>query len=280
MTRLVSIAAAAAVAVGFQLCGCATAPKREAEQSMIRYQLAADYFRGRRVEAAQVELQRALQLDTENADAHNLGGLMALEQGADSVRQAETAGCLHGQDAQAIRRDAASKFKEAEQWFRKATTLRPDFAEAWNNLSVAALNLEAYDEAASAAEMALRDVAYASPELARANLGWAEYHRKNLNAAWKALHQAVSGAPGFCVGKYRLAKVYTDRGQLDEAVEQLDGLAADTACPIQEAFLLGGLVHQRRRELAKARGFFGRCAQMAPRACLAAECRQYAEMLK
>ena len=106
---------------------------------------------------------------------------------------------------------------------------------------------EAYDEAASAAEMALRDVAYASPELARANLGWAEYHRKNLNAAWKALHQAVSGAPGFCVGKYRLAKVYTDRGQLDEAVEQLDGLAADAACPIQEAFLLGGLVHQRRR---------------------------------
>ena len=163
MTRLVSIAAAAAVAVGFQLCGCATAPKREAEQSMIRYQLAADYFRGRRVEAAQVELQRALQLDTENADAHNLGGLMALEQGADSVRQAETAGCLHGQDAQAIRRDAASKFKEAEQWFRRATTLRPDFAEACNNLSVAALNLEAYDEAASAAEMALRDVAYASP---------------------------------------------------------------------------------------------------------------------
>jgi type IV pilus assembly protein PilF len=276
--RLVSTVAGAALAL--RLSGCATAPRRETEQSQIRYQLAADYFRGRRIEAAQAELQRALQLDPENADAHNLGGLMALEQGADSIRQAETAGCLTGADALAVGRDAASKFKEAEQWFRKATTLRPDFAEAWNNLSVAALHLDAYDEAASAAENALRDVAYASPELARANLGWAEYHKGDLNAAWKALHQAVSGAPGFCVGRYRLAKVYTDRGQLDEAAEQLDSVAADGACPIQEAFLLAGLVQRRRKDLPKARGMFDRCVQVAPRACLAAECRQYAEMLQ
>lgn len=269
----------AVAAVACRFVGCATVPKREPEQSQIRYQLASEYFQGRRIEAAQAELQRALQLDPDNADAHNLGGLMALQQGAEYLRQAETAACLQGHDAEAVRRDAVVKFREADRWLRKATVLRPDFAEAWNNLSVAALHLEAYDVAATAAENALRDMSYASPELARGNLGWAEYHRKNLNAAWRALHEAVARAPGFCVGRYRLAKVYVDRAQLDEAVEELDAVAANSACPIQEAFLLAGLVHQRRKDPVGARALFDRCVGLAPRACLAAECRQYAEMV-
>ena len=271
----IAVAVAAAPSVG-----CSGAAKRDPEQSQIRYQLAADSFRGRRSEAAQAELKRALEMDPENADAHNLAGLIALEQGADYLRQAETAGCLRGADAQSVRRDAASKFREAEQWLKKATTLRAEFAEAWNNLSVAALHLEAYDEAATAAENALKDVGYASPEMARANLGWAEYHRKNLNGAWKALHEAVAHMPGFCVGRYRLAKVYVDRGQWDEAVEQLDAVAANDACPIQEALLLGGMVHQHRKDPDGARVLFSRCAQLAPRACLADECRRYGEMLR
>jgi type IV pilus assembly protein PilF len=273
------VSTVAVVAVACHSLGCATTPKRDPEQSQIRYQLAAESFQGRRFEAAQADLKRALELDPENADAHNLGGLMALQQGADYLRQAETAGCLQGLDAEAVRRDAVAKFREAERWLRKATALRPDFAEAWNNLSVAALQLEDYDAAAAAAENALRDVAYASPEIARGNLGWAEYHRKNLSAAWKALHEAVARAPGFCVGRYRLAKVYVDRGNLEEAVEQLDTVAANSECPIQDAFLLAGLVHQRRRDPAGARALLDRCVLLAPRACLAAQCRRYGEMV-
>ena len=177
------------------------------EQSRIRYQLAADDFRGQRPEAALEELRKALEIDPDNADAYNLLGLIALSQGAEYVRQVETAGCLHGSDAESLRRDAMTKFHEAEGHLRKATVLRPSFADAWNNLAVAALQLENYDEAIVAAQNALKDVAYASPELARANLGWAEYQKKDLNAAWKALHEAVARLPGFCVGRYRLAKV-------------------------------------------------------------------------
>jgi len=260
---------------------CATHTKaRDVDQSRIRYQLAADDFRGQRSEAALEELRKALEIDPENAEAYNLLGLIALSQGAEYVRQVETAGCLRGADAESLRRDAMTKFHEAEGFLRKATTLRPAFSDAWNNLAVAALQLESYDEAVSAAQNALKDVAYASPELARANLGWALFHQKNLNAAWKALHEAVARLPGFCVGRYRLAKVYVERGQYDEAADEIDGVVSNQACPIQEAFLLGGLIHQHRGDAAGARALFDRCVSIASRACLAAECRRYAGMVQ
>ena len=260
--------------------GCATSAKTDTEQSRIRYQLAEDYFRGQRTEAALEELRKALGMDPSNADAYALLGVIALSQGAEYLRQVEISSCLKGDDANAVRRDAAAKFREAEQQLRRATTIRPEFAEAWNNLAVTALHLENYDEAISAAGNALKDVAYGSPELARANLGWAEFHKKNLNAAWKALHEAVARLPGFCVGRYRLAKVYVERGQYDEAAEEIDAVVANPACPIQEAYLLAGLVHQHHKDNDGARTLFGRCVAIGPRACLANECQRYREMIQ
>ena len=275
MATVVGVVAAIAV-----WPGCATRANKDADQSRIRYQLAVDYFRAQRIEAALDEIHQALEMDPDNADAYDLLGLIALSQGAEYLRQAETSSCLRGTDAEAVRRDAAAKFREAEQHLRKATALRPAFSEAWNNLAVAGLQLENYEEASAAAVNALRDVAYPSPEVARANLGWAEFHKKNLNAAWKALHEAVARTPGFCVGRYRLAKVYVERGQYDEAAEEVDAVVSNPGCPIQEALLLAGLVHQRRRDVVGARGLFERCVAMAPRACLALECKRYGEMLQ
>jgi type IV pilus assembly protein PilF len=260
--------------------GCAARANKDREQSQIHHQLATDYFRHQRTEAALEEVRKALEMDPDNADVYDLMGLIALSQGAEYLRQVETSSCLRGADAQAVRRDAEGKFKEAEQYLRKATTLRPAFAEAWNNLAVAATHLQDYDEARAAAENALKDVAYPSPEIARANLGWAEFHKKNMNAAWKALHEAVARAPGFCVGRYRLAKVYVERNQYDEASEEIDAVVSNPACPIQEAFLLAGMVHQHRGDAPGARSLFDRCVAAAPRACLANECKRYAELIQ
>lgn len=274
---MATLGVAAAIAVW---PGCASRTTKDSDQSQIRYQLAVDNFRSQRIEAALDEIRRALEIDPENADAYDLLGLIALSQGAEYLRQVETSSCLTGSDAEAVRRDAITKFKEAEQHLRKATQLRPAFAEAWNNLAVAALHLENYDEAKEAALNALKDVAYPSPELARANLGWAAFNKKDLNAAWKELHEAVARAPGFCVGRYRLAKVYVERGRYDEAGEEIDAVVNNPACPIQEAFLLAGMIHQHRKDVPGARGLFDRCVTIAPRACLAHECQRYAGMLQ
>lgn len=260
--------------------GCASRPKRDPDQSHIQYQLAVGYYRDGRVEPALEELHKALKADPQNADAYNMLGIIALRQGHDYLMHLEVAACLRGQDATVVREDAHRKFREAQEQFRKAVTLRPEFSEAWNNLSVAALQLHEWDTAIEAARTALKDVTYAQPELARANLGWAHYHKKEVLHAWKELHEAVARAPGFCVGRYRLAKVYVERSDIERAAEEVEAIVGNKQCPIQEAFLLGGLVHERKKERERARALFERCAELAPRSCIANECRRYAQLIQ
>jgi tetratricopeptide (TPR) repeat protein len=207
-------------------------------------------------------------------------GIIALRQGHDYLMQVETAACLQGRDAVVVREDASRKFREAEDAIRKAVALRPEFSNAWNNLSVAALQLHEWDEAITAAQNALKDATYSEPEVARANLGWAYYQKKDLLPAWKELHEAVSRSPGFCVGHYRLAKVHLERGEIDSAAEEADAVVTDKKCPIQEAYLLAGLVHERRKEREQARTLFEGCATLAPRSCLAEECRRYGKLIQ
>ena len=180
-----------------------------------------------------------------------------------------------------MRREETKKLRGAQVSFRKAVELRANFPEAWNSLSAVALLLREWDEAITAAENALKDPTYDSPVFARANLGWAYFHKKDLQKAWKELYESVSRASAFCVGRYRLAKVYVERGEIDQAVDVLEPLIADgKRCPIQEAFLLGGLLHERRKKSEKARDLFRACAEMSPRSCVADECRRYAQMIQ
>jgi len=261
--------------------GCATRAKRDSDQSQIRYQLAVGYFQGHRVEAAIEELQKAIAADPQNAEAYNMLGLVALKQAYDYAAQVETFSCLKGVDEQSVRTEENAKLREAELRFRKAVELRPDYAEAWNSLSVVALLLQAWDQAIAAAENALKEPTYDATIFARANLGWAYFHKKDLQRAWKELHESVSRAPTFCVGRYRLAKVYLERGEVEQAVDVIDPLVADgKRCPIQEAFLLGGLLQERRKNSEKARGLFHACAEMSPRSCVADECRRYVQMIQ
>jgi type IV pilus assembly protein PilF len=260
--------------------GCATRPKREPEQSQAYYELGAKYYASLRVEAAIEELQKALKADPDNADAYNMLGIIALKQGHDYLMQLESASCLKGQDAEVVRADSVRKFREAETSLRKAVALRTDFSNAWNNLSVAALELGDWDVAIESARNALKDATYSTPQVGRANLGWAYFQKKDFLNAWKELHEAVSQASGFCVGRYRLAKVYLERSEIDSAAEEVDSVIANKQCPIQEAYLLAGLVHDRKKERERARTLFDRCAELAPRSCVAAECRRYAQLIQ
>jgi tetratricopeptide (TPR) repeat protein len=244
------------------------------------YRVAVSSYEDNRLEAAVGELEEALKADPENAEAHNMLGIIALRQGAVHVGQTETMDCLAGEDAALVRQDAIRRFREAEGHFRKSVELRDDFPEAWNNLAVAALNLREWDVAIDAALKALRSPTYAEPHVARGNLGWAYFNKKDVQRAWKELHEAVSRQPRFCVGRYRLAKVFVERKNFDDAAENLAALVSDKTCPIQEAFLLGGMVEQKRGRSDDAVELFRRCQTMAPKSCVADECRRLASMIQ
>jgi type IV pilus assembly protein PilF len=261
--------------------GCATRTKRDTDQSQVRYQLAVGYFQNHREEAAVEELQKSIEADPQNADAYNMLGLVVLKQAYEYEAQAETTSCLKGSDEQLVRGDETQKLRQAQEHFRKAVELRPSFPEAWNSLSAVALLLQAWDEAIVDASNALKDATYSQPVFARANLGWAYFHKKDLQNAWKELHETVSRSPTFCVGRYRLAKVYFERGEIDAAADAIDPVIADSKrCPMQEAFMLAGLLEGRRKGSQKARDLFRTCAEMSPRSCVAEECRRYAQMIQ
>ena len=267
-------------ATGAYACGCAATPKRDTDQSLARYQLGVEYFRTRRIEAATEELDKAIKADPENADAYEMLGIIALKQGHDYLEQAETSACLSGRDGDLVRQDATGRFLEAEAHLRTAVRLRPEFPAAWNNLAVAALWLGDWTTAGDAATKALKDSTYAEPEVARANLGWAYLQQKDLQKAWKELHESVARAPNFCVGRYRLAKVFFERGDREQAAEALAVMLDDPRCPIQDAYLLGGLVYQKRGQRERARTLLGKCTDMAPRSCTAGQCRRFAALIR
>jgi type IV pilus assembly protein PilF len=256
------------------LAGCGPAATRvDPDASQKRYLLGADYFNKGLVEPAMEELLKAVELDPNNPDAHNLLGLVWLRKGAEAEELSTRNQCLTGEALTLEKQEADTQFKKAEEQLRKAIALKADFSEARNNLAVVMIHFGRYDEAVQLEEKALSNIVYREPYAAEGNLGQAYLEKHDFVRAAKALRQALFEQPKFCVGRYRLAKVYYEQQDWDHAAEEIEQVTNDKACPIQEAYHLAGMVALRREDRDKASRMFSRCIDLAPRSCLASECK-------
>ncbi len=256
------------------LTACGPAAIRvDPDASQKRYLLGADYFTKGLVEPALEELIKAVELNPDNPDAHNLLGLVWLRKGAEAEELSTRNQCLKGESLTLEKQEADTQFKKAEDQLRKAITLKKDFSEARNNLAVVMIQFGRYDEAVQLEEQALANIVYRDPYTAHGNLGQAYLEKRDFVRAAKALRQALFEQPKFCVGRYRLAKVYYEQQEWDHAAEEIDQVVTDKSCPIQEAYHLAGMVALRREDRDKARQMFGRCIDLAPKSCLASECK-------
>lgn len=253
-------------------CGPA-ATRVDPEASDKRYLLGSDYFTKGLVEPALEELLKAVELNPDNPDAHNLLGLVFLRKGAESEELSIRNRCLKGEDLRLEKQDMDAQFKKAEEQFTKAAALKPDFSEARNNLAVVMIHFGRYDEAVQQEERALANIVYHEPYVAQGNLGLAYLEKHDFARASKALRQSLFEQPKFCVGRYRLAKVYYEQKDWDQAAAELETVTGDKSCPIQEAYHLAGMVALRRDDRDRARQLFARCVDLAPRSCLASECK-------
>jgi tetratricopeptide (TPR) repeat protein len=261
-----AIAAAAAV-------GCAPIQRIDPEASLKRYQVAEGDFTQGNFRAALDGLLKAIALNPQNSDAHYLLGLLSLRQASETERMIETETCVAGGEAKLERQEIDEDFHKAEAAFRRAVEIKSDFSEAWNSLAVVQLHFQRWDDAVAATEKALANALYRQPWAALGNLGWAYFQKREYLRAAKELRTAVFSNPQFCVGRYRLAKVYYDQKSWDTAAEELEKVTSDKACPIQEAFLLAGLVALKRGERPRAAELFRRCSDLSPKSCLAQQCR-------
>ncbi len=261
------------VALTWVLAACGPpAAHLDPDASDKRFQLGADYFQKGLIGPALEELLKSVELNPKNSDAHNLLGLLFLRKGAEAEEMSIRAQCLKGDDLALQKQEMDAQFKKAEEQFRTAVEIKPNFSEALNNLAVVALHFGRADEAIALEEKALSNIIYHEPFTAEGNLGLAYLDKKDLARAAKALRQALFDQPAFCVGRYRLAKVYYEEKEYKSAAEELEKVTSDKACPIQEAFLLAGMTALRLEDRTHAAELFQRCVALAPKSCVAREC--------
>ena len=258
------------------LVGCGATVRIDPEASEKRYLLGADYFAKGAMRPALEELLSAVTLNPRNPEAHDLLGILFLRQAAEAEEMSQRSSCVTGEEARLNHDELEAKFRSAEEQFRLATMLRPEYSDAWNNLAVVQLHAARWDDAVTSTTHALSNLLYSDPWAAQGNLGWAYFHKKDLVKAGRELKAALFRNPKFCVGRYRLARVLLEQQDLAGAQAELDRLTTEKTCPIQEAFHLLGVVSLRRGDpagRAAATEAFRRCVELAPQSCLARECR-------
>ena len=110
--------------------------------------------------------------------------------------------------------------EEAVASYRKALDLKPDYAEAHSNLGSVFNELGRFDEAVTSLHQALA----IKPDYAEAhnNLGIAFYDRKMLQEAVASYHKAIEIKPDFAEAHTNLGSVLQMQGNMDEAVKQID----------------------------------------------------------
>ena len=259
-----------ALAGGIASCG----PKVDTKKSESRLELAKDLLQHGKLEEAELEAEQALGFNAKNEEIHLVLGLIDFLRGVNSFLLMEQSDCVTGIDAEVLREEMDSKFAEADGHFRSATELAPTYGEAWSNRGLIALQREDYDQAVEHFERAFDGrQRLVNIGLTRAHLGWARFHQGKLPEALKELRQALQFNAGMCVAKYRLGRVYFAREEWNKALEQFREVVADESCPMQEASLYHVKTLSRlgmTDELPAARE---QCASLAPKSCIARECR-------
>lgn len=256
------------------LSGCPRGGEADPKRSANRLELAKDFLKNGQLPQAESEAQKALEYDDENVEAHNVLGLVDFLRALNNFKLLEIDDCLTGVDAEALRAEQDGFLTSADKRFARAIELKAAYGEGWANRGAVALLLEEYESASKYLATALdHPQALLNIGLTRANLGWAYFHRGDHAQAAKELRQAEQFNPGMCVAKYRLGRVYFDRKEWNKALDQFQAVAQNKACPIQEAHLYLAKTYGELGMNDKMAEAQSTCAEMAPRSCVAAQCR-------
>ena len=252
MTRARSaVAALLALAAG---ADCRHAPSRkERESAEIRYNLGVEALRARRWPDALRELDQSLALDARFADAHLARGLV-YEFG-------------YGKD------------DEAERDYRAAVALRPDFAEAHNDLGQLLARRGRFAEAIAEFDAALANMYYGEPFVARCNRGQALHALGKKEEGRQEMRSCLSLAPRYCAGYRELGRIELADGRMKEALELL-GKYADLCATAPDAWLQLGLARMRSGDADAARDAFRKCAEIPGDDPAREECARAAERLR
>jgi tetratricopeptide (TPR) repeat protein len=241
-------------------CGAAGASPQDVERSMREVQLAASLHQEGSIPGAIQHLRTALDLDDTNAEAEVLLGWIFYERGA------------LDQAIEHLRR-GVGLFESQD---REGSTL----AEARNILGVVLSAHGEHEEAIRLLERSATDVMNRAPHLAYGNLGLAYMNAGRGEEALAPLEQSVHLQPRFCVGYYRMGRVYFELHRFEEAEEALvHALEADPTCSeareLQGAWRLRGETRARLGLRDEALSDFERCVALDARSDDGRRCQAF-----
>ncbi len=257
---------------GGSTCGGKTVnPKKSAT----RLELAKDFLKNGKLDAAEQEAQKSLGFNPKNERAHNVLGLVDLFKAMRNFQLLEVNDCLTGVDAAALRKEFTKQLAQAETHFARAVKLAPDYGEAWSNRGSTAVLRQSHGDAVKYFSEALQHPnRLLNIALTRGSLGWAHFHLKDYPNAAKELLQSLQFQPKMCLSTYRLGRVYFASKEWNKALVKFREVAVQPTCPIQEAhlYLMKTFVKLgQTQDLPTARDA---CVKLAPKSCVAVRCRQ------
>lgn len=204
-------------------------------------------------------LLRSVQLDPDNAEAHNVLGVLFTARHDYTKAEEHLRAAIH----------AASAHAEDQ---------RPSLsAELHNNFGVLYMEQERWDDAIRELRLAANDLLYTTPYLAWANLGWSLHKKGDEHGALSALTHSVELQHDFCLGYLRLGTVYLSTGQPQDAENALTHVVEvpNTTCNhLQDAWQLRGEARARLGERDDAGTDFERCVELGPDTDAGRTCRR------
>ena len=176
------------------LFSCVTAPpEKDTKEAEAHNKLGYSYFNAGKISEANLEFQKAIQLDPHNKEALNqLGYISALYK----------------------------KYDDAIVYYKRAISVDPNYSDAMNNLGVVYLDLENWDEAIKYFKEALKNPLYRNPEKAYTSMGYAYYRKGEYPLAVSVLKDALMRNPLFSLANFTLGLVYVKLGNDAAAIEE------------------------------------------------------------
>lgn len=250
------------VALGQLAVGCGASKGQLAtpsgdQRSIAEYDLGRDAFQRGQLRDALEHVEKALDIDSDNADAAYLGAVILL---GFCAKDEQSSDC---------------RYKEAEAYARKALDAAPGMRDATNTLGVILVHEKRYEDAIKVLKPLAEDILYESPEKSWGNLGWAYLERGRVDDAIDALGRAVAAQPLFCVGSYRLGLSFEKKGELAAARDALTK-AVETDRPeckgLQDAFAVRARVLGKLGDREAARADLERCLKLSAETPLGKRC--------
>ena len=232
--------------------GCATtssAGTPDGERSFREFQLAASLRDEGQTASAIEHLRKALDLDSNNAEAHLLLGFIQMER----------------RDFQAAEPHLSTAIKLLEKQERGGATL----AEARNIYGLCLIELGRNEDAIVVLRESATDELNTAPHLAWGNLGLAQLRLEEYQEAVQSTMEAIRIQPRFCVGYYTMGQAMWHLQQFKDAERALvSALEADPSCSksaqLQGAWRLRGEVRARLGHRRDAVADLERCVELDP----------------